>query len=389
MQTFAAAGARGGHAPGIVGVQRSLVQGEHRDERDVGKHDPRHCDRVGEFLRLAHEARGRELNQERHVEINHPEQDDLRQDQEGEDLTGEMAGLLAPLGLFEYSCVGRQIGGIERAFAENLAELVRQLDRRHIRVVEGATAKQGSQRTCRGKSRSGGRRQSTPPTEKYFAPCPACPMALAGFGHLRQSGEIGDGSGGPKPSVGHLTGRAAPPGLPHSRTLPSGRCGLAAAPGGGPPRPKLRPRALAKGRHGRWAGPPAAPGPLSPIRLALGPGRPLGALRPRRAARRLLLRRPLLHRLRLGRLPLLRRSLLHRPLLRLGRLTPAPHCSAAGPVLFRTGRAASRSDWPSAARGASRLAASFPAAPSLRRSAPVPREARPNPRPSPARPPAP
>ena len=44
--------------------------------------------------------------------------------------------------LFEDAGIGRQIGGVERAFPEYLAELVRQLDRRDIGVIESAAAEQ-------------------------------------------------------------------------------------------------------------------------------------------------------------------------------------------------------------------------------------------------------
>ena len=145
MQILAAAGRGRRHAPGIVGVERALMQGEHGDEGDVGEHDARHLDRMGELLGLADEAGRGEFNEQRHVEIDEREEHDLRQDEQGEHLARETAGLLGSFAL-EHAGVGRQIGRVERALAKNLAELVGQLDRRHIGVVERAAAEQRRQR---------------------------------------------------------------------------------------------------------------------------------------------------------------------------------------------------------------------------------------------------
>ena len=97
MQTFAAAGASR-DAPRIVGVQRPLVEREDRNESDIGEHDPRHRNRIGEFLRLADEARRGQPDEERHVEIDEAEQHDLRENEKREDLACEAARLLAALG---------------------------------------------------------------------------------------------------------------------------------------------------------------------------------------------------------------------------------------------------------------------------------------------------
>ena len=145
MQTLAAAGAEAGAAPDVVGVERALMQREHRNEGDIGEHDARHLDRARELLWLAHEPGRGEPHEQRHVEIDEAEQGDLRQDEKREHLAREAACLLGAVGL-QHPGVGRQIGGVERPLAENLAELVGKLDRRDIGVVERPPAHERRER---------------------------------------------------------------------------------------------------------------------------------------------------------------------------------------------------------------------------------------------------
>ena len=112
-------------------------------------------------------------HQERHVEIDEAEQRDLRQEEEREHLARETAGLLAALPL-EHAGVGRQIGGVERALAENLAELVGQLDRRHIGVVERAAAEQGRQRHVAQETRQPRGDRPAADGENIAVPCATC-----------------------------------------------------------------------------------------------------------------------------------------------------------------------------------------------------------------------
>ena len=119
-------GRRSRGSPGIVGVERALMEREDGDEGDIGEHDARHRDRLRELLGLADKAGRSQPHQQRHVEIDEAEQRDLRQDEQREDLAREMAGLLGASGL-EHARVGQQISGVERPFAEDLAELVGRL----------------------------------------------------------------------------------------------------------------------------------------------------------------------------------------------------------------------------------------------------------------------
>ena len=115
------------------------MQREDRNEGDIGKHDARHRHRLGELVGLADKARRSQPHEQRHVEVDDAEQDDLRDDQEREHLTRELGRFLGA-GRFQNAGIGRQVGGVERALAEDLAELVGKLDRRHIGVVERAPA---------------------------------------------------------------------------------------------------------------------------------------------------------------------------------------------------------------------------------------------------------
>ena len=124
-------------APGVVGVERPLVQREDGDEGDIGEHDARHRHRLGKLVGLADEARRSQAHEQGHVEIDEAEQSDLRQDEQREDVAREFVRFL-PASRLQHARVGRQIGGVERPLAEDLAELVGQLDRRDIGVVERA-----------------------------------------------------------------------------------------------------------------------------------------------------------------------------------------------------------------------------------------------------------
>ena len=94
---------------------------------------------------LADEARRRQAHEQGHVEIDEAEQGDLRQDEQREDVAREFVRFL-PASRLQHARVGRQIGGVERPLAEDLAELVGQLDRRDIGVVERPAAHERGER---------------------------------------------------------------------------------------------------------------------------------------------------------------------------------------------------------------------------------------------------
>ena len=121
------------------------MQREHRNEGDVGEHDARHRDRVVELVRLADKAGRCQPHKQRHVEVDEREQRDLRQNEKREHLARETPGLFGAMSL-EHAGIGRQIGRVERPFAENLAELVGKLDRRDIGVIERAAAQERGER---------------------------------------------------------------------------------------------------------------------------------------------------------------------------------------------------------------------------------------------------
>jgi len=94
---------------------------------------------MGELVGLVDEAGRRQPHEERHVEIDKAQKRNKREDEDREDLAREASCLFAPA-RFENTRIRRQVGRVERALAENLAELVGQLDRRDIGVVERAAA---------------------------------------------------------------------------------------------------------------------------------------------------------------------------------------------------------------------------------------------------------
>ena len=84
----------------------------------------------------AREAGRDEIDELRHEEIGENQQHQLREREQGEDAAGEQAGGRVALGR-QKPGIGRHIRGIERALAEDGAELVGQAQRDEIGVRQG------------------------------------------------------------------------------------------------------------------------------------------------------------------------------------------------------------------------------------------------------------
>jgi hypothetical protein len=121
------------------------MQREDGDEGDVREHNPRHRHGLSELVGLADEARRSQTHEQGHVEIDEAEQSNLGQNEQREDVAREFVCFL-PASLVQHARVGRQIGGVERALAEDLAELVGQLDRRDIGIIQRPAAHERGER---------------------------------------------------------------------------------------------------------------------------------------------------------------------------------------------------------------------------------------------------
>src|SRR6516164_7375488 len=118
------------------------MQRRQSDEEEVGEGYARHPYGEREFLRIRLEAGRDQAHELRREGEGENEKNDLRSKQKGEDLAGEMPGLVIAFG-FQHARIGRHISGIEGALAENRAELVRQSESDKKSVGNRAGAEQG------------------------------------------------------------------------------------------------------------------------------------------------------------------------------------------------------------------------------------------------------
>ena len=115
------------------------MQRRQRDEGEIGEGDARHADGERELLRVLGEARRDQRDELVGVDERGDEQHDLRDEQQGEDAAGETIGGLVPL-RDQHARIGRHIGRVERALAEDGAKLVGQPQRDDEGVGERADA---------------------------------------------------------------------------------------------------------------------------------------------------------------------------------------------------------------------------------------------------------
>ncbi len=128
-------GCEGGGGEITVGVERALLQRVYGDEQQVGKGDPRHRHGERELFRVGAETRREQVDDGRHQHPGERQQHDLRSQQQGEDLAGEPVRLFMPVARQDVS-IGRHVGGVEGAFAEDGAEVVGQAQRHQEGVGE-------------------------------------------------------------------------------------------------------------------------------------------------------------------------------------------------------------------------------------------------------------
>ena len=143
------------------------MQDRDRDEGEVGKRDPRHLDREGEFVRIAIEMWRNQTDEQRHVGIGEGEQDELGNQQQRQDAAGELRRAVLAFGV-QHMGVSRDIGGVEGAFAEDRAKRIGQANRDEISVSEGGLAQQRSD--CHLAQKAGYPRQSRQSADREKIP---------------------------------------------------------------------------------------------------------------------------------------------------------------------------------------------------------------------------
>ena len=106
-------------------VEDAAPQRHQRDEKKVGECDPRQIDGQRELLRLARKPGGEQRDHLRREYERERKQQHLRRDQEREDAVAEeLRRRRTALGA--NARIGRNEGGIERAFGKNGAEMIGQ-----------------------------------------------------------------------------------------------------------------------------------------------------------------------------------------------------------------------------------------------------------------------
>ena len=106
-------------------VENAAPERHQRDQQQIGKGDARQRDRERELLRLARKARRQQFDDLRREQQRQRQQHDLRREQQREDAVAEQRRRLGSA-LGADARIGRNEGGIERAFGKDGAEMVRQ-----------------------------------------------------------------------------------------------------------------------------------------------------------------------------------------------------------------------------------------------------------------------
>ena len=120
-------------------VEDAAPQRHQRDQQQIRKRDPRQANRERELLRVAGKAGRQQVDRLRREQERQRQQHDLRRQQQGEDAVAEQfCRRLAALGA--NARIGRNERGIEGAFGENGAEMVRQPERDKEGVGNGTGA---------------------------------------------------------------------------------------------------------------------------------------------------------------------------------------------------------------------------------------------------------
>ena len=125
-------------------VEDAAPQRHQRDQQQIRKRDPRQRHRQRELMRLARKAGRQQLDHLRREQQRQRQQHDLRRKQQREDAVAELVGRLLPV-LGANPRIGRNEGGIERAFGEDGAEMVRQPEGDEERIGRRPGAKDGGE----------------------------------------------------------------------------------------------------------------------------------------------------------------------------------------------------------------------------------------------------
>lgn len=135
-------GGEGGIA--LDGIEGRAEERDHGHEQQIGEGDPRQRDRELEHGRVGAEARRQQPHQPGHQGQGQRQQDDLNDQLDGEEPVGEEAGRLGALLLGDLG-IGRHIGLVDGALAEDRAEMIGQAQRHRKGVHRRAGAQHGRQ----------------------------------------------------------------------------------------------------------------------------------------------------------------------------------------------------------------------------------------------------
>ena len=128
----------------VNGVQHRRQLHRHQRQDQIGKRHPRQVHCHGELLRIVGKARRHQPHDLRHENHRQHQQRDLRRHLPGENIAGEAGGFF----LFAFGMqrgIARQEGGVDRAFAENGAEIIGKQKRDKERVRQHARAQRPGQ----------------------------------------------------------------------------------------------------------------------------------------------------------------------------------------------------------------------------------------------------
>ena len=172
-------GREGGGGELAVGVERARLERHQHHAEQVGEGDPRHQDGVVEPRGLGIEAWREQAHQRRREDLGDHQHDGLAQQQDREDLAGELARRRRAPPL-QHAGIGRHVGRVEGALAEDGAELVGQAEGDEEGIRHGAGAQQRTQRHVAQEARAARHQGQSADGEQvsvHPGPCPRASVA--------------------------------------------------------------------------------------------------------------------------------------------------------------------------------------------------------------------
>ena len=148
-------------------VENATVQGDQRDQQQIGKGDARELDRQPITARVTGEAGREHIDHCRREQQRDGKQHHLAGQQQREYAVGEQAGAMRPA-LRQDARIGRHEGGVEGALGEDRAEMVGQPQGNEERVSDRAGAQDRRQHDVADKAGDARQQRKTADREDAF-----------------------------------------------------------------------------------------------------------------------------------------------------------------------------------------------------------------------------